>query len=68
MKKMSIMLPFASVASLSSENKNAGNFHDIVGAIHFQRCFINPELNKLFVRQRIIFLQMSMILLAATLR
>ena len=37
MKKLSKMLEvFSSAGSLSLENKNSGNFHDVIGAIKFQ--------------------------------
>ena len=37
MKTLSSMLePFAATSNLTSENKSAGNFHDVVGSVSFQ--------------------------------
>ena len=37
MKTLSSLLePFAATSSLSTENKRAGNFHDVVGSVSFQ--------------------------------
>ena len=42
MKALSSMLePFATTGSLTSENKNTGNFHDVVGSVTFQEVSLN---------------------------
>ena len=43
-KKLSKMLSaFASASSLTSENKNSGNFHDIIGSINFQDVTVSSD-------------------------
>jgi ATP-binding cassette subfamily B protein len=43
-KKLSnILNAFASASSLTSENKNSGNFHDIIGSINFQEVSVNKD-------------------------